>query len=792
MSESGENLSFGHYFCSFALIMKAFFIKHKKLTITLAALFLLLVVFVCLPIPCFQDPFSTVLTAKNGELLGAKIADDGQWRFPASNCYSKKYVACLLEYEDQQFFRHPGFNPVSFVEAFVQNIKAGEVVRGGSTISMQVVRMARHNKPRTYWEKMVEVVLAMRLELHYSKSEILNLYAANAPFGGNVVGIDAAAWRYFHTTPDELTWAEAATLAVLPNSPALIHPGRSRDKLKSKRDELLQRMPQSNVHAPKHFELPKLSDEDAELAQMENIPDRPYEMPMLAYHYLSDAEKRHKGEQVNSTIRYDLQVAVMEIMKRHYEANSLNQIENAAVFVYDYLNEEKVAYLGNNLDANDAAMVDMVKAQRSTGSILKPFLFAAMLDDGTLTTEMVLPDVPMSLSGFTPKNYSGEYWGAVSARQALQNSLNAPFVYLLREYGQPRFHALLKELQISGIVFDAEHYGLSLIVGGAEASLYDLVKAYGKMGRKLAVEVDENFNEPVDAKIVPFSAEAIAETFDVMTGLARPGDQIGWGGFSSSKRVAWKTGTSFGFRDAWAIGLTDRYVIGVWVGNSDGEGRPGLTGTGSAAPILFDVVGKIDGSYTYPATTSRGIDMEICAESGYPKSDVCQHVDTIRMPNVESKMGVCPYHKKVFLDATRQFQVQPDCYPVDQKCYDVFYVLPPVMEWFYKRHSPKYHPLPAFYPGCGPSRPDDVMAFVYPKSDAKVTIPIGIKGDRQQVIFEIAHRNPQKTVFWSLNDKFIGETRLNHQMPIDVEKGTYELRCVDEDGVELYRKLVVM
>ena len=771
--------------------MKVFFCKHKKLTIILAAIFLLFVIFVCIPVPSFDDPYSTVLTAKNGELLGAKIADDGQWRFPATNCYSDKYVACLLEYEDQQFFHHPGFNPASFVEALVQNIKAGKVVRGGSTITMQVVRLSRGDKPRTYWEKMVEVVLAMRLELHYSKREILDLYAANAPFGGNVVGIDAASWRYFHTTPDRLSWGEAATLAVLPNSPALIHLGRSREVLEMKRNELLERMSDSKTFLPRRMNLPRLSVEDSELAQMEEIPPKPYDMPMWAYHYLSDFEKTKKGQHIHSDIDFELQREVLEIMRRHYESNTLNQIENAAVYVVDYLDQKVVAYVGNNMNANDAAMVDMVKAQRSTGSILKPFLFAAMLDDGSLLPDMVLPDVPMSLSGFTPKNYSGEYWGAVTAREALQNSLNAPFVHLLRIYGQQRFHALLKELPLSGIVFDADHYGLSLIVGGGEASLFDITNAYARMGRKLADEVNEGFSadEPAES---PFSAEAIAETFDVMTGLTRPGSQTGWGGFSSSKRVAWKTGTSFGFRDAWAVGLTDRYAIGVWVGNSDGEGRPGLSGVGSAAPVLFDVVGKLKGSYTYPAHTSRCVEIEVCAQSGYPKSDCCPETKRVKVTNVENMTGVCPYHKKVFLDSTRQFQVSPDCYPVNQKCYDVFYVLPPVMEWFYKKHSSLYHALPAFYPGCGASHPDDVMAFVYPKSDAKVTIPIGIKGDRQQVIFEIAHRNPQKTVFWSLNDKFIGETRLNHQMPIDVEKGTYELRCVDEDGVELYRKLVVL
>lgn len=751
-------------------------VRHRKAKIALLVLTGLFLAFLCIPVPKFDKPYSTVLTARNGELLGAKIADDGQWRFPATNNYSQKYADCLLEYEDRWFYYHPGFNPVSFVKALIDNIKAGEVVRGGSTISMQVVRLSRDNPPRTYGEKMLEVILALRLELRYSKKEILNLYAANAPFGGNVVGIDAASWRYFHTTPDELSWAEAATLAVLPNAPSLIHPGRSRELLKQKRDALLQRM---------------LSEEEAELAMMEDIPERPFEIPMMAYHYLAENDKHYHGEHINTTIDANLQQSVIDIMKRHHELNVLNSIDNAAVYVVDYLNDEVIAYVGNNWDADDARMVDMVQAQRSTGSILKPFLFAAMLDEGTLLPQMVLPDIPMSLSGFTPKNYSGEYWGAVTADKALQNSLNAPFVHLLREYGQQRFHALLRQLGLRGIVFDAEHYGLSLIVGGAESSLYDITNAYARMGRKLASHVNESYDVVVNENIVPFSAEAIAETFHVMLGLTRPVNQVGWGGFASSRKVAWKTGTSYGFKDAWAVGVTDRYAVGVWVGNADGEGRPGLTGVGAAAPLLFDVIGKLNDDYTYPANTAESVEIEVCAESGYPKSEYCQNTKKIRVVDVENQTGVCPYHKKVFLDESRQYRVKPDCYDVDQKNYEVFYVLPPVMEWFYKKHSPMFRPLPAFYPGCGAAHPDDVMAFVYPKDDARITIPIGIRGDRQQVVFEIAHRNPQKTIFWTLNDKFLGQTRLNHQMPIDVERGTYTLRCVDEDGVELMRKIVV-
>lgn len=765
--------------------------ENRCLVIVGSVILGLFLLFLCIPVPKFDDPYSTVLTARDGELLGATIADDGQWRFPATNRYSDKYYACVLEYEDQQFFRHSGFNPIAFVEAIVENFKAGEVVRGGSTISMQVVRLSRKNKPRTYKEKLLEVILAVRLELRYSKQSILNLYAAHAPFGGNVVGIDAAAWRYFHTTPDRLTWSEAATLAVLPNAPAMIHPGRARERLLEKRDALLLRMTEPGYYRPRSCSFPVLSHDDYELALMERLPDKPYDMPMKAYHYMMSEARKHKGEQIVSDLDASLQEAVTDIMSRHYQTNKLNEIENAAVYVVNYLTGEEVAYVGNNMEAKDAAMVDMIRAQRSTGSILKPFLFAAMLDEGTLLPTMLLPDVPMSLSGFTPKNYSGQYWGAVPANVALQHSLNAPFVHLLKQYGHQKFHALLKRMGITGIVFDSDHYGLSLIVGGAEASLYDLVHAYAAMGRKLAAVVNEKFDEPIPDDLSPFSPDAIAITFDVMKGLTRPSSQIGWGGFSSSKQVAWKTGTSFGFRDAWAIGLTDQYVIGVWVGNSNGEGRPGLTGVGAAAPLLFDVAGVLKDSYTYPSSTPSAVQVEVCAASGYPDTERCSSTVKVKMPNVELKVGVCPYHKKIFLDSTRQYQVLPDCYPVDQKCYENYFVLPPVMEWFYRRHSARYRALPAMYPSCATAHPDDVMEFVYPKSDARVTIPVGIRGDRQQVVFEIAHRNPKKTIYWTLNDVFLGTTKLNHQMPIDVEKGDYTLRCVDEDGVELVRKIEV-
>lgn len=755
----------------------------RKYIIILSVLFTVFVGFLCIPVPRFETSFSTVVTDVNRNLLGARVADDGQWRFPATNCYSEKYLRCVLEYEDKYFFLHPGFNPVSFVDAAVDNIRAGCVLRGGSTITMQVVRLSRNGKTRTFKEKIIEVILAMRLEIRYSKKEIFDLYAAHAPFGGNVVGIDAAAWRYFNTTPDRLTWSEAATLAVLPNSPSLVNPSKGRDELKRKRDALLTSLCKSTSYLPKKFKNETFDEEDFELSLLENIPPKPYDLPTLAFHFVCETEKNHKGENTVSSINYEIQAKVNEIAKKHYNTNSANGIENIGIYIIDFQEQKTIAYIGNHLGAKDAAMVDMVKAQRSTGSILKPFLYAACLDEGLLLPTMILPDVPINLSGYTPQNYTGEYSGAVPADVALQKSLNTPFVHLLRQYSVPKFHHLLKELGLSGIVFEPDHYGYSLILGGAEASLFDIVNAYGSMANKLYY----------DSVNVPFSKTSIALTFEAMRGLNRPNDQAGWRYFASSKKIAWKTGTSFGFKDAWAVGITSRYVIGVWCGNADGEGRPGLTGSSVAAPVLFDVVNILNDGVSPIENIDENEEMpvEVCAESGLPKSQYCTETMTIKMPKTEIMTGVCPYHKKVFLDKTHQYQVFPDCYNINNEDFEIYYSLPPVMEWFYRKTNPLYRSLPPVMPGCNTEKQESVMSFIYPEEAASLIIPKGIKGDRQSIIFEIAHRNPKKRVYWTLNEKSLGVTSNIHQMPINSEPGSYILRCVDEDGNEISRNITI-
>jgi len=278
----------------------------------------------CLPDPLFKDSYSTVLNDRNGELLSASIAADGQWRFPESDSISEKFAQALVTFEDKRFWHHPGVDVLSLSRAFRENVKAGKIVSGGSTISMQLIRLSRKEKSRTYLEKIAEIILATRLELAYSKSEILAMYASHAPFGGNVVGLEAACWRYFGRDSRDLSWAEAAMFAVLPNSPSLIHLAKNREALKIKRDKLLDKLALNG----------KMDSPTCELAKAESVPQSPLDLPRYARHLLVRAMKEgHQQTKVSSTLQLPLQMHVEQIVQMHHQRLKSNQIFNAAAIV---------------------------------------------------------------------------------------------------------------------------------------------------------------------------------------------------------------------------------------------------------------------------------------------------------------------------------------------------------------------------------------------------------------------------------------------------------------------------
>lgn len=783
--------------------MKRFVNRYKKYLLGLFAV-LLIGYYFCLPSSLFNDPYSTVLEDYQGELLSASIANDGQWRFPRMDSVPDKFTKALITYEDKRFFTHLGVDFLSMGRAFRQNFAARKVVSGGSTITMQVIRLSRKGKSRTIFEKIVESVLATRLELRYTKEEILALYASHAPFGGNVVGLDAASWRYFGYEPKQLSWAEAAMLAVLPNAPSMIHPGKNRDKLLRKRNQLLLKLKQTAV----------IDEFTYELAIKELIPEEPHPLPRIARHLLTHAvADGNSQKKLKTSIRVPLQLRVEQILNDHHQRLKANQVFNACAIVVEVETGNVIAYVGNVNTSNEHKCdVDIVTAPRSTGSILKPFLYAAMLDDGRMLPKTLFPDIPTVINGFAPENFTREYDGAVAADKALIRSLNVPAVYMLRDYRYERFHQLLRNMGMSTLTQPADHYGLSLILGGAEATLWDVTGMYASMARTLnhfggagwKNNYDRSdFHQPRylqvnDSEMKNFSetswlsASSIYHTMDVLKELYRPGEETGWRNFSSSKRIAWKTGTSFGFRDAWAVGVTPEYAVGVWVGNADGEGRPGLTGTEAAAPILFDIFSSLPGRAWFSPPYNEMQKIKVCDKSGQRISDACEKGVEVWIGKSGLESVQCPYHKKIHLTSDKKFRVHSDCEPVGKMAHVNWFVLPPVQEYYFKNTDHSYKPLPAYRSDCSAATAVASMDLIYPKPNARIFIPREFDGSNGSTVFELAHRNSTTKVYWHLDGKFIGETKRTHQIAFNPGPGKHILTLVDESGESLERHFEVI
>jgi penicillin-binding protein 1C len=774
----------------------------KRLAFTAAAVLFLVLFWLSLPSPLFEDPYATVVYDRQGMMLGARIAADGQWRFPPVDSVPDKFTACILQFEDRHFYYHPGFNPGSLGRALWQNIKAGKTVRGGSTLTMQTIRLARKGKSRTVGEKMVEIWLSFRLELSFSKSSILSMYASHAPFGGNTVGLGAAAWRYFGRAPEELSWAEAAVLAVLPNAPSAIHPGRNREALLTKRNKLLRRLNEKGA----------IDQVTCELACEEPLPLHPLPLPDLAPHLVGRIFKQKGGQQFYSSIDAKLQEKIVAAGQRHQMSLAANQVFNAAVLVIDLNTNEVRAYIGNTADKEDpehSPAVDIIMAPRSSGSILKPFLYAALMDAGELLPGMLVPDVPSYYSGFSPKNFSLTYDGAVPAHLALSRSLNIPSVYLLKEYGVQPFYDLLKKLGMTTLSKPASHYGLSLILGGAEVTLWDVCKMYAGMGRTLKsyIENDRDYRGiQQDRKGTPslgtpsrgmeslpvYSAGSAWLTLLALRDVNRPGEEEGWQAFASSRDIAWKTGTSFGFRDAWSIGMTADYLVGVWVGNADGEGRPGLTGVAAAAPLMFEVFRLLPASgHWFSAPYDELEKTEVCRQSGHRPSIYCTEKDSVFITLEGLRSLTCPYHRLIHLDETGKFRVNADCYPADKIVSMPWFILPPAMGRYYKFRDPFYKQLPPLMAGCSDDR-QKLMQFIYPAGDKKLMIPKGQDGQPGEVVFEAAHLIPSAIIYWHLDDEYLGFTGGIHKMSLQPAPGEHIITLVDESGNRLVTGIEVL
>lgn len=749
-------------------------------------------VFLLIPTPRFSDPLGTAILDSRGNLLGAATASDGQWRFGTPGKLPEKYRLALIEYEDRRFYMHPGVDPLAILRAALQDLRTGKIVSGGSTITMQVLRLMRGPRRRSFGEKLIESFLALRLEAGRSKDEILRLYAGHAPFGGNIVGVRAASWRLFGRPLDQLSWAEAATLAVLPNAPSLIRADRNPARLRAKRDALLRRLAGQG----------KIGEMDLELALAEDLPGAPRPMPRLAPHLLERIRGEHpSGGVFTTTLDTRIQHRSFEIALRHHRRLQENEIDSLAAIIAETSTGRVLAYLGN-IGQGEGAQVDITMAARSSGSILKPFLFAAMLEDGEILPDQLIADIPTRIAGFAPRNFDHRFSGATPASVALSRSLNVPAVRMLRSHGIGRFAALLRKLGLTTLFRPADDYGLSLILGGAEVRLWEMTALYAGLGRSL-LEADEAGNRAFHALSLlewerpegissPFSPGVLWTTLEALKEVSRPDEEAGWKNFSSSRQISWKTGTSYGFRDAWAIGVTPAYTIGVWTGNADGEGRPGLIGHSAAAPLLFELFDALPRGPSFEAPEWDLREVEICADSGYRAGRDCAETRSAAVPLACLPGRLCPYCRLVQLGPKGRFRVDTGCEEISRMKSRSFFILPPALAVEYEKRHPEYRPLPPWRADCVPEEDAGRLSCSYPEEGAEIYIPLELDGSRGRMVAEAADADPRALIDWHLDGRYLGRTRGEHRMAILCGAGSHRLTLVDGSGARISRRFTVL
>ncbi|WP_210418625.1 penicillin-binding protein 1C [Aliikangiella coralliicola] len=756
-----------------------------------------------LPKQIFEVSYSPVALTEEGRLLDARVAKDEQWRFPARTEIPEKFKVALMTFEDKRFESHFGVDFLALARAIKSNLVSSQVVSGASTITMQTIRLSRNgsvgNRARSYWEKVIEMLLAVRLEMSYSKQEILAMYTAHAPFGGNVVGLEAASWRYFGRAPAQLSWAESAMLAVLPNSPTAIHLKKNRSQLKQKRDRLLARLWNNGVY----------TEMDYRLAMAEPLPRQKREMPKLAPHLIDTLSKKNvnkaRPDFFHTTLSADIQQRISQVVKQSSRELQQMQINHAAALVIDNRDLSVKAYVGNSDFSsrfNSGYAIDLVHRPRSSGSVFKPLLFATMLEQGEIISTTLIPDLPTQYSGYAPENYDRSFRGAVPAKMALAQSLNIPSVRLLRQYGLEKFYDFLQHAGITTLHRTPDDYGLPLILGGAETTLWDIAQVYANLAtisldasqqnyKKLSVLSTEKNTSGRKKEISQGSAWL---TLEALLEVTRPGAESHWKNFHTSQKIAWKTGTSYGLRDGWAIGVTPKWTVAVWVGNADGRGVPGLTGVGAAAPLMFSIFNQLDRSSWFETPYHQLKEVTVCKDNGYLSNGLCDSEIQLIAKNSHFDK-ITPHHFLIHLDKSTGARVHSECERVRNMSSVNQFVLPPGQEFYYQKQHSDYVTLPSFRADClkvGSSNTKNPMSFLYPGEDTHVYIPRTLDGQISQVVFEAVHRKKNAQMYWHIDDRYLGQTQEFHQRAIYLEPGWHQVTIIDNDGFRTSRRFKVL
>ncbi len=748
-------------------------IKSNK-SIVIVVILLIILVFISLILladaPKDTDwNYSKVVLDNNDQYLRVYLDRREQWHLAHQGAVAEKLKIAILTFEDKHFYHHPGINPVSIMRAFISNLKAGKVVSGGSTITMQLARLHLKGK-RTFLNKFKEALVSLKLELFHTKDEILLSYLNNAPYGSNIVGIKSAAYKYFGKELQELTWAEAALFAVLPNNPGYLFPGSNSKQLKIKRDSLLRKLMKEGF----------LTKSQYQNSLREEIPKSQFSFPFIAPH-LSDRLQDNSSNVFHTTIYKDLQIKLENIAKSKGNYLKGIGIKNLAILVSNTKTHEVKAYIGsqNYFSQSTNGFNDGVMALRSSGSILKPFIYAYALDKGIVTPNSLLEDVNKNYGILLPKNYDKKYRGIVTLSEALQKSLNIPAYEITQKLGLYDAISVLKSVGMNSLTREASSYGLSICVGGAETNLWQLSQMYQSLaskGQYNSLKVLKN--QAIETKKSILSPAASYQILDILRGVKHPNHYQG-----VFNDLAWKTGTSNGFRDAWAVGLDEDWTIAVWAGNFTGEGNHHLSGRIIAGDILFRVRSALSPAHSefFAKPWSDFKQVAVCALSGYSPTDSCKDTLWIDVPKNSILLEKCPYHHQIIVNETETMQVCSECWQgIEHKSISVL-DYPPSVDYHLKLNGIEVATIPPHNPDCSLLHTQSKLIIKYPINNSTIYLPIDING--QVNSFQAKAVSDDKTIYWFLNDEYLGMTEDIHQMDIITNPGRKELNLINSEGI---------
>jgi penicillin-binding protein 1C len=743
----------------------------KKLTIVLIVSSVPLVLFVLFPFPDskLHKPPAIVVYDRTTAPLRILLPPDGKVRIPIKlDELPPELVRAVVTSEDRYYWHHPGINPIAIARAAWSNVRAGKRVSGASTIPMQIARLSSPRR-RTLFAKGIEAFRAVQLTAHHSKRELLEIYLNLAPYGGNVEGIGAASQVYFGKEPSRLSVGEVAFLTTLPRSPNRYDPLRDHAAATRARDRVLRQLRDRGA----------FTSAEIAAAMRQPLPRERRRAPFAAPHFCDFAVQQAAGRaRVYTTLDPGIQhIAEQQVAARIASLRAYG-VEQTAVVVIDVESRDVLAMVGSASFFD--AQVNGATARRSPGSTLKPFLYAKAFDDGLLVPESYVLDVPTDYGGYVPENYDGTYRGRVTAHDALVQSLNAPAVHLLGEEHVDDFVALLRKGGLTTLDRDPAKYGLPLILGSGEVRLVDLTNLYATLAAEGKHKPARVLSGPrtQDSGLL-FSKESTALVTAILTELKRPDMPRSWQA-AGAPAVAWKTGTSYGHRDAWSVGYSTKYAIGVWAGNFDGHGEKGLSGSEFAAPLLFDLFRSLDSS-TVPRPPSPVPSIEVCALSRQLPTEYCRERIHIQYIPGRTKLHACDMHRPMFIDKRTGQRLAGDCIASAPHAQVVAAVYPPELVAWWRAQNQPFDPLPPLSPKCTDVAAGPPPRIVSPSPATPYRLRRDAPAEFQEILLS-AETSDAAHLYWFEDGTLIASGDAARKMFLRPTRGVHQIVVVDDSG----------